>query len=298
MGVVKNDFLKRIYPHKLQENYLTLNYNSPSPYLMIYPFSFLYLALFSFLPLIVTAQNQTIVCDSLISKSIELRHQKEFAKDELMLTNAIALCTDKISIYTELAILLIEKADNVYNENGKLDEKERLNSFKQALSYAKKAMAIDSTHKLALEYTAISYAGILSVSSMYQQAHLADSVRIYAEKIIFYDDTNDRAYHILGRWHYEVAQLGWFVPFMSKVFFGVAPDGSYDKAISYFLKAVQVHDYVVHNYWLGMAYLKNKDLDKAKKTFLHIQDLESTEYNDDFFKEKSRETLKIMMNDE
>lgn len=261
---------------------------------MIYPFSLLFLFLFTFLPCFASAQNQSLPaeCDSLILKSIEFRHQKEFAKDELMLTNAIPVCADKISIYTELAILLIEKADNVYNENGKLDEKERLNSFKQALSYAKKAMAIDSTHKLALEYTSIAFAGILSVSSMYQQAHLADSVRIYAEKIIFYDDTNDRAYHILGRWHYEVAQLGWFVPFISKVFFGVSPDGSYDKAIYYFKKAVQVHDYVVHNYWLGMAYLKNKDLDKAKNIFLHIQELESTEYNDDYFKEKSRTILK------
>ncbi|TNE71129.1 hypothetical protein EP331_10280 [bacterium] len=235
--------------------------------------------------------NSLSLCDSVIELSTNLRHKKDFTNSILLLENSISDCPDLLTIYTTLAITYIEKADNIYNENGKQSKKERKSMFLKALDYARSAIQIDSTDKLALEYTSLAYAGILSVSNLYDQAHLADSVRIYAEKIIKYDDTNDRAYHILGRWHYEVANLGWFVKFLSKIFLGNSPDGSFNQSIYYFSKAVELDDYVVHNYWLGMAYYKNGNKELAKKSFLHILNLNNIQHNDDYFKQKSKEML-------
>lgn len=242
----------------------------------------------------ITKAHAQTSCDSLLNIAIKARQNKDFSRATLVLDAAEKRCDETILIWNQRAINAIEKADNSYNFGEKITKKERFRIFEQGLEFARKAYSIDSTNKYALEYLSLAFAGMISQGNLSQQAHLADSVRIYAEKMLFYDPTNDRAYHILGRWHYEVANLSWLIRFFSKVIFGVVPDGDYNKSIYYFQNAVKLDDYAVHNYWLAQAYLKSGDKTKAVEIFTHILGLPKVQHNDDYFKDKAREILKSL----
>ncbi len=239
-----------------------------------------------------TAQPVQNYCDSLLQQAIQERHQKRFDEAASLMDSYLKTCGDSLQYALQLSILNLEKADAEYNGNGKRSKSERLKWFQDGLYFAKIAYEINPKHKLAVEYQALAFAGIISVSNLYQQAHLADSVRIYAEKMLELDDDNDRALHILGRWHYEVAGLGWMVRFFSKLFFGIAPQGDYSKSIDYFERAVALDDYVVHNYWLAMALLKSKQKELAKQKFEYVLHLPNQQHNDVFLKQQALIMLK------
>jgi tetratricopeptide (TPR) repeat protein len=249
-------------------------------------FIYAILLLLSFVPSPLIAQNQTIRCDSLLQKAIQERHEKRFDSAIQVIETYLDTCNDSLNYALQLSILNLERADTEYNSNGKRSKKERLELFQKGLQYARIAYKIDSLHRHPSEYLALSFAGIISVSNLYQQAHLADSVRIYAEKMLAINPNNARALHILGRWHFEVASLGWIVRFFSKLIFGVSPQGDYTKAIHYFERAVSLENYVVHNYWLGMTLLKNKQKEKARRQFEYTLRLSNHQHNDSYLKSK------------
>lgn len=138
----------------------------------------------------------------------------------------------------------------------------------------------------------MAYVGILSLSSYKTQARLADSVRIYAEKAVIVDPQNDRAFHILGRWHFEVAKLNWLIRLFSELFTGTALEGSFELALQYFQKAVQINDFPVHHYWIGLNNLKMNRENEATKAFQKSIRAIGGQYNDDYFRELPRKELK------
>lgn len=240
------------------------------------------------------SQDHKRTCDSLLNESVKLRHNKEFDKAIEVLNVFVAQCKDSLNYYLELSINSLERADNSYNENGKVDKKERLKLFKAGLHYAKQASTYNIYHRHILEYQSLAFAGIISVSGLRDQAHLADSVRIYAEKMFELDNENDRALHILGRWHYEVASLPWYVRLFSKLIFGIAPKGDFSKSVSYFQRAVNLDDYIVHNYWLALAQIKNGDKKSGKKKLQYVLQLPERQHNDSYLKKQAQEVLQSL----
>jgi tetratricopeptide (TPR) repeat protein len=235
--------------------------------------------------------NRQVSCDTLIAKFDELRSLKEFEKGEKVMLQALEHCPDNSIYWGKLSLNYFEAADNTYLKNKSVNKDNKLILFKKGLEAARICAQKDSLNKDAYEYMSMGYAGILSLSSYKQQAILADSVRIYAEKSIWVDPQNDRAYHILGRWHYEVANLNWLIKLFSELFIGVAPEGSYEIALSYFKKAVEINDYPIHNYWLGLNYLKMGNNTEAEKSFRKAIASKSGQQNDEFFWDLSRKIL-------
>ena len=66
---------------------------------------------------------------------------------------------------------------------------------------------------------------------------LARDVKFYAENAIRLDPNNFRAYHILGRWNYDVSNLNMAEKSFARVFYGKLPDASLDEAIADFDKS-------------------------------------------------------------
>ena len=251
-----------------------------------------------FFPLQATAQMNyayTSECAwHLVEITDSLRAQSNQKRVVALLKQGLNKCPDDPTIFWRLSLNNIEIGDKEYNE-GKEDSKElRLHYFNEALYWARKAVEADTQHVVthAPEMMSTSFAAILSVSGLKKQATLADSVRIYAENAIEIDPNNDRAYHILGRWHYEVGKLGWMTKFLSGVIFGSSPKGSMDLAIHYFEEAIRANDVIVHHYWLGEALLKSGDKKSAVKQFQIIQDMPDVQYNDDYFKQQAKELIK------
>lgn len=231
-------------------------------------------------------------CETALIKAEEARANKDLDKEIDILETAIAKeCISNSKAYSQLSLCYLEAGDQSYSDKGAKDKERRNDFFIQALEIARISARLDPTNKFAYEHKAMAFAGILDVNGIKEKVQLADSVRVNAEIALDLDPKNDRALHILGRWHYEVSQFGGVMRFLARLFFGTAPKASLDKALEYFQLAADLDDYPVHHYWLGLTYLKMKDKKNAKARFQHVLLIKDQHHNDQYFKNKAQEHL-------
>lgn len=201
-------------------------------------------------------------------------------------------CDESSPITRRVAVSYLEWGDTVYDDKGVKKKKDKKNLFREALSWSRRSVREDSLDHLNYETLSMAFAAVISVSSLRAKARMADSVRVYAEEAIRLNPKNDRAHHILGRWHYEVSKLGWLTRTLAKVLFRSSADGSIELAIDYFKKALETDNIVVHRYWLGMVYLEEGDKKKALEQFRILQDIPIIQHNDQYFKNEAKKLIK------
>ena len=200
-------------------------------------------------------------------------------------------CEEISPISRRISLRYLEWGDTVYDEKGVKEEFDKKELFEEGLEWGRKAVAEDTLNHLNYENLSMGFAAVVSVSGLRGKANMADSVRIFAEEAIRLHPTNDRAYHILGRWHYEVSKLSWFTRMLSRVIFGDSPKGSFERAINYFEKAIELENIAVHRYWLGMAYLESGKKEEALEQFTILQTLPIVQHNDQYFKDEAQKLI-------
>ncbi len=201
-------------------------------------------------------------------------------------------CEETSPVTRRIALKYLEFGDTTYDDKGAKEDHDKKELFKEGLIWSKKAINEDTLDHLNYETASMGFAAVISVSGLRGKVNMADSVRIYAEEAIRLDPKNHRAYHILGRWHYEVSKLGWFLKMLAKVLFKNSTDGSYEQAVYYFKMAVETKNTIVNRYWLGMVYLEEGDKEEALNQFKILQDIPLVQHNDQYFKDEAKKLIK------
>ncbi len=198
-------------------------------------------------------------------------------------------CDNNSAVTRRLSLRLMELGDGQYGDEGLDFEIDRKALFIESLDWARVAVREDSTDDINYENISMAFAARISVAGLKGKSLLADSVRIYAEKAVEINPDNHRAYHILGRWHYEVSKLSWILRRLSKLVFRHSPSGSFNLAVDYFNKAIALNNIPVHHYWLGMSYLESGRKEEALDRFRYLIEIEDDgRYNAAYFKEQAR----------
>jgi|GEM_PF-1364398 len=201
-------------------------------------------------------------------------------------------CTNNSAVTRRLSLRLMELGDNEYGTDGSTKKVNKKELYRESLEWARVAVQEDITDDINYENMSMAFAALLSVSRLRTQARLADSVRVYAEKAVEINPENHRAYHILGRWHYEVSKLSPILRRLSKIVFRTSPEGSFKLAVDYFNEAIVLNNIPVHHYWLGLAYLESGRKSEALSQFRYLLELEDDgKYNATFFKDKARKLI-------
>jgi tetratricopeptide (TPR) repeat protein len=202
------------------------------------------------------------------------------------------ICTNNSAVTRRLSLRLMELGDGQYGDEGLEIAVNKKELFIESLKWARVAIKEDSTDDINYENISMAFAARITVAGLKGKSMLADSVRIYAEKAIQINPANHRAYHILGRWHYEVSKLSWVVKKLSKLVFRHSPSGSFNLAVEYFNKAIALNNIPVHHYWLGMSYLESGREEEALARFRYLLEIKDDgRYNASYFKEKAKEVL-------
>jgi tetratricopeptide (TPR) repeat protein len=164
---------------------------------------------------------------------------------------------------------------------------------RKALDAAKRAVGADPNNSQAHLALAIVYGRIALNEPARQKIEMSRLIKQEAETAARLDPKNDYAWHVLGRWNYEVANFNPVLKVLAQAIYGKLPDASNEKAVEYFKKAIALQPQrVVHHLELGRAYLALGEKQKARDEFNQGLSLPSAAKDDDVNKQQARATLK------
>jgi tetratricopeptide (TPR) repeat protein len=165
--------------------------------------------------------------------------------------------------------------------------------YKGAVIYAETALKVSPNSSDANCVMAIAQGRIALSKSGKEKIAASKDIKRYAELAIQNDNANFKAWHVLGRWHYEVSNLSALERAAAKIFFGGVPAASLREAIKAFEKAKVFDPQFVLNYFeLARAYKRNDEKQKAIATLNTMLTLTSRTEDDDQIKKDGRELLK------
>jgi tetratricopeptide (TPR) repeat protein len=142
--------------------------------------------------------------------------------------------------------------------------------FLAAKNYASAALFVNPNSSEANCAMAFALGRISRVSTTKERVIMAKDVKHYAEYAIRLDPTNFRAYHILGRWNYDVSDLNMAERSFARVFYGRLPDASLEDAIGDFEKSRSLYPGFILNYYELARSYHRMGQDKKAVAYLRI----------------------------
>ncbi len=127
-----------------------------------------------------------------------------------------------------------------------------------------------------------------------KKIRLSKEVKAEAEKAIELNPNHDGAYHVLGRWHYEIATLSWLLKAAAKVIYGGVPPGaSVEKAAEMFARAIEIApNKPVHYLEYGRSLIKLKRYAEAREALQKCLETPNVYWDDANNKEEAKRLLK------
>jgi tetratricopeptide (TPR) repeat protein len=125
-----------------------------------------------------------------------------------------------------------------------------------------------------------------------QKVEMSNVVKAEAEKAITLNPNEDLAYHVLGIWNREMADLNWFLRKFAELLYGKFPAASLDKAIADLRHAADLAPNVVpHHVELGITLADARRWDEADKELERALAMKKGWVTDDYYKDLARQTL-------
>jgi len=164
--------------------------------------------------------------------------------------------------------------------------------YKLARSYAQTALRINPNYAEANFVMAFALGRIALISSGKEKVKAVKDIKAYAEKAIQLDPMQFKAFHVLGRWHYEVSNLNSVERWLLKTAYGSLPKSSLALAIRNYEKSKQINPGFLLNYLeLGKAYKRNGDEPKAISLLNTLTKLPVSSSNDATIKAEGKKLL-------
>lgn len=128
-----------------------------------------------------------------------------------------------------------------------------------------------------------------------ERLRAAREIREAAERATRLDPSNDLAWHVLGRWHYEMATLHPALKAVASALFGQLPPGSLEEAARCFERAIALGPpRVMHHIEYGRALAAMGREDEAAAQIRKGLRLPNSDKDDEATKRRGRETLQRM----
>ena len=165
--------------------------------------------------------------------------------------------------------------------------------YKAAKTYAEVALKINAQSAEANFVMSVAMGRMAMISSGKEKVQYVNEIRKYAENTLKYDPNSFKAYHVLGKWNYEVSNLSPVERALAKLLFGGIPKASLQDAIRYYEKSRSLESTFALNYLeLAKAYHRNKQDDKAKELLKKLETLPNKIEDDTRIKKEGKELLK------
>jgi tetratricopeptide (TPR) repeat protein len=176
--------------------------------------------------------------------------------------------------------------------NRETDRDKKIADFKVGYRYAQTAYQLDSTSAEVNIVMAFSLARMALIQSGKERVAGAREIKRYAEQALRYDPGNYKAYHILGRWQYEVSNLNFIERTLARWFFGALPEASLDEAIRDFQRSMASKpDFLLNYYELARCWRREGQKEKAIVLLQRMEAIPDGMYDDRTVRQDGRRLL-------
>jgi tetratricopeptide (TPR) repeat protein len=163
---------------------------------------------------------------------------------------------------------------------------------RRSLQYAEKAVKLDGHNAKAHLSVAVSYGKLTNFVGNREKVDYSKIVREEVDKSLALDPSDSFGWHVLGRWHVGVANVGPVLRALAKVAYGGLPAASNGEAARSFEKAVELApDRIIHHAELARVYRMMGKLDLARKEWRTIIASSGTSPEDEREKKAARTAL-------
>jgi len=178
------------------------------------------------------------------------------------------------------------------------DEKPRWYASSEGL--ARRCVALYPDSSEAHFFLAVAIGQMTKVVGGKRKIELSKDVEREAQATLVLDPRHAGAMHILGRWNYEIAGLGWLSKVAAKIVYGGVPPGaSYENAKDWFERAIAVRpDLPLNHLWLGETLIKLDDYAGAREQLQACLALDDAMWDDPLTKSRAQKTLREIKNKE
>lgn len=136
--------------------------------------------------------------------------------------------------------------------------------FSSAIAYANNAYKHYPNSDESCVAMAIAYGRVALTKSGKDKVASVREIKSYAEKALKLNPNNFKAWHVLGKWHYEVSNLNFMEKAAIKLFFGSLPYSTFKMSVDAYDKARKINPTFILNYLeLAKALHKNDEKQKA-----------------------------------
>ncbi len=169
-------------------------------------------------------------------------------------------------------------------------EKLRLGAI--ALDYGRRAAVLGPRDSDAQLSPAITYGRMLAFQGSREQAAAAPLIKAAADRAIALDPRNDVAWHVLGRWHQALADLGMLKHLLGGMIYGKLPTTTHGAAVDCFERAIAINPRRLRHFIeLGRTYAQMGRSAEARKFIEKGLSMPDTEKDDPELKTRGREAL-------
>lgn len=167
--------------------------------------------------------------------------------------------------------------------------------FKAAKTYAELALRLNPQSAEANFVMSVAMGRMAQISAGKEKVQYVNEIKRYAENTLKYDPNSFKAYHVLGKWNFEVSNLTSIERGFARLLFGGLPKASLQDAIRYYEKSRSLEPTFAINYLeLAKAYHRNKENNKARELLKKLETIPNRIEDDVRIKKEGQDLLKSL----
>jgi tetratricopeptide (TPR) repeat protein len=187
------------------------------------------------------------------------------------------------------------KAGRTLIDLGELERRgnSQKDKYNKALKYAERAVKVKPDGAEGHFVRAYALGRVALFEGGKTKIRLSKEIKTEALRAIDLDPLHDGAYHLMGAWNYNIADLNFMERTIANTILGGVPkDASFENAAGYYEKAIQVNpDHVNHHLEYARTLLRLDRKDQARAELQKALDLPARDLDDRSHKEEARRLM-------
>lgn len=172
------------------------------------------------------------------------------------------------------------------------DRNEQKQCCVEAEQLARTAVSLKPDDSKGHAYLAVAVGKLALYEGGKRKVELGNEVKKESEKAIKLNDKEDLAYHVLGIWNREMAELNWLLRKFAEMLYGKFPSASLDDATRYLEHAAELAPNVVpHRVELGVTLADARKWQEANDTLERALAMPRGWVTDDYYWSIARQNL-------